>query len=154
MPRRSATTASIPNLKHGLSTLKRAARELGGRTLDGRTRVGRALAEWKAHLIDDLGGTNAISTQQAAIIALAVKTKLLLDSVDAWLLRQPTLINPRRRSLLPVVRERQTLADALARYMTSLGLERRRAPIKSLDAYVAEKYQTGGEAGPNDASTH
>ena len=151
MQRRSDTTLSIPNLKHSLSTLKRAARELGGRTLDGRTSVGRALAEWKARLIDDLGGSGAISTQQAAIIELAVKTKLLLDSVDAWLLSQSTLINTRRRSLWPVVRERQALADALARYMTLLGLERRRAPIKSLDTYVAEKYATGGQGGSTGA---
>jgi len=63
--------------------MKRALRELGDRALDGRTSVAKALAEWKAELIDDLGGRPAISTQQTAIVDLAVKTKLILDSVDA-----------------------------------------------------------------------
>jgi hypothetical protein len=40
-----------------------------------------------------VGGQAAISTQQLAMIDLAVKTKLLLDSIDAWLLTQPTLID-------------------------------------------------------------
>jgi hypothetical protein len=105
--------------------MKRAVRELGDRALDGRTSIAKALAEWKAELIDDLGGRQAISTQQIAIIDLAVKTKLLLDSVDAWLLTRPSIIDKRRRAVLPIVRERQQLADALSRYLQVLGLERR-----------------------------
>jgi len=72
-----------------------------------------------------LGGLDAVSTQEKAVIELAVKTKLLLDSIDAWLLTQPSLVNARRRTLLPVVVQRQQLADALARYMNMLGLKRR-----------------------------
>jgi len=60
-----------------------------------------------------------------AVIDLSVKTRLLLDSIDAWLLTQPSLINARKRALLPAVRERQALADALARYLGQLGLERK-----------------------------
>lgn len=71
----------------------------------------------------DLGGD--VSTAKDAIISLAVKTKLILDSIDVWLLQQPALIDKRKRSLLPAVRERQALADALARYLAMLGLERR-----------------------------
>jgi hypothetical protein len=56
---------------------------------------------------------------------LACKSKLLLDSVDAWLLTQPRLVNVRKRSLIPVVLQRQALADGLARYLGQLGLERR-----------------------------
>jgi hypothetical protein len=32
----------------------------------------------------DLGGPDAISTQQAALVDLAVRTKLLVDSVDTY----------------------------------------------------------------------
>ena len=49
----------------------------------------------------------------------------MLDSIDAWLLTQRSLINARKRSLLPAVRERQQLADGLARYLGQLGLERK-----------------------------
>jgi hypothetical protein len=41
------------------------------------------------------------------------------------LLTQPTLINKRKRALLPVILQRQTLADGFARYLSQLGLERR-----------------------------
>jgi len=123
---------------HGLTTLKRAVKGLGSRAIDMRTSLGKALAEWRADLMADLGGRDAISTQQAAIIDLAVKTKLLLDSIDAWLLTQPSLIDKRRRAVLPVVRERQQLADALARYMTALGLERRARPAKTLTEVLEE----------------
>jgi hypothetical protein len=41
------------------------------------------------------------------------------------LLTQPTLINERQRALLPVILQRQTLADGFTRYLSQLGLERR-----------------------------
>jgi len=53
---------------------------------------------------------------------LAVKTYLLLESVDRWLLQQPSLVNKSRRQLFPVILQRQQLADALARYMGQLRL--------------------------------
>jgi hypothetical protein len=114
--------------KHGLVRLRAAVRELGPRVLDRRTTLGKQLAAWKADLVRDLGGD--VSTQQAAVVELAVRTRLLLDSIDAWLLVQPSLVNARKKMLLPVVRERQALADSLARYMGQLGLERR---AKQLD---------------------
>ena len=54
--------------------LKRAATELGGRAIDGRSALGRALASWRTDLIQDLGGPDAVSTQQAAMVDLAVRT--------------------------------------------------------------------------------
>ena len=111
--------------KHGLVTLKQAVKGLGRRVIDRRTTLGRSLAKWRADLVEDLGGEENISTQRSALIDLAVKSKLLLDSIDAWLLIQPSLVNARKRTLIPVVLQRQTLADGLARYLSQLGLERR-----------------------------
>ena len=65
-----------------------------------------------------------------------MKTKLLLDSIDAWLVKQPSLVNHRKRALLPVVLQRQQLADALARHMTQLGLERKAKQVLSLSDYL------------------
>ena len=110
-------------LKHGLHPLKRAVNTLGNRFLDKRTMASKALVQWREDLIRDLGGD--VSTQQDAIISLAIKTKLLLDSVDVWLLQQPTLILKRKRAIIPAVAQRQVLADALARYMGMLGLARK-----------------------------
>src|SRR5262245_33628045 len=111
--------------KTGLFTLKRALIDLGSRAIDGRSSVGVALRRWKADLVQDLGGDDSISTQQETLIELAVRSKIMLDSIDAWLLTQPSLINARKRTLIPVVLQRQTLADGLARYLSQLGVERR-----------------------------
>jgi hypothetical protein len=132
----------VPNMKHGLSTMKRAMRELADRAIDGRTTVAKALGQWKRDLINDLGGPDMISTQQAAIVDLVLKTKFLLDAIDSWLLLQPSLVDKRRRVVLPVVRERQHLADALARYLGQLGLERRARRAPSLEDYVTQNYGT------------
>ena len=132
--------------KHGLVRLRTAVRELGPRVVDRRTTLGKQLATWKADLVRDLGGD--VSTQQAAIVDLAVRTRLLLDSIDAWLLTQPSLVNARKRALLPAVRERQYLADALARYMAQLGLERRPKDVDDLHSYIAGKARDGAPAEP------
>jgi len=52
---------------------------------------------------------------------------------------QPTLISKSKRSLFPVVQQRQSIADGLAKYMSMLGLQRRSKPV-SLDAYIERKY--------------
>lgn len=116
--------------------MKRALKAGGVRTLDRRTRVSKALDQWRDELISDLGGSEQISTQQRAIINVAIKTKLLLDSVDAWLLQQPSLINLRKRSVHPVVLQRQSLADSLIRAMVQLGLERKAKVLPSLTEYL------------------
>jgi len=51
--------------------------------------------------------------------------KILLDSIDTWLFTQPSLVNSRKRSVIPVVLQRQALADSLVRYLAQLGLARR-----------------------------
>jgi hypothetical protein len=127
-------------LRHGLYTMQKAVQTLGSRALPSRsTALGRALHEWRASLLADLGGADAVSTQQLALVELAVRTKLLVDSVDAYVLAMPSQVNRRKRSLHPVVRERQVLADALARYMQQLGLERRAKPVPDLAAYLAAR---------------
>ncbi len=139
-------------LKHGLTTLKQAVKGLGGRVIDRRTTLGKALSRWRLNLIQDLGGEETISTQQEALIDLCVKSKLMLDSIDAWLLTQRSLINARKRSLLPAVRERQQLADGLARYLGQLGLERRTKEVPSLTEYLNTKYGSP-ETSPSSTSS-
>src|SRR5215467_3950191 len=51
-----------PYSRHGLTVLKRAVKGLGGRVVDRRTALGKALAQWRAELINDLGGPEAVST--------------------------------------------------------------------------------------------
>ena len=125
---------------HGFHLLKRTVNSLGNRAIDKRTVTGKALLKWRKDLIQDLGGD--VSTQQSAIVDLAVKSKLLLDSIDTWLLTQRSLINYRKKAVLPAVRERQQLADGLAKYLAMLGLERK-VKEQTLQDYINERYGDG-----------
>jgi hypothetical protein len=136
--------------KSGLYTMKKALAGLGARAIDQGTQLGRALAAWRADLVRELGGA-AVTAQQLTVINIAANTKILLDSIDAWLVSQPTLIKRRHRALIPVVTQRQQLADALVRYMTALGLDRREAEAPSLQTYIATKYGQQPPAAPHPA---
>jgi hypothetical protein len=125
--------------KHGLIPLKRAVGVLGSRTIDRRTAIGKALAAWRTELLADLGGIENVTTQELALVEEAVKTKLILDSIDAWLLSQPSLINKRTRSVLPVVRDRQALVATLRGLLGDLGLGRRTRAIPALGEYLAQR---------------
>jgi hypothetical protein len=112
--------------------------------IDRRTAAARSLIAWRKELIADLGGETALSAQQRALIDAVVRTRLFLDHLDAWLLGQTSLVNARRRSVLPVFRERLQLADALGRQLAQLGLERHQpSPADLLSRHLA-KYQTVG----------
>jgi hypothetical protein len=82
---------------------------------------------------------------QRAVVEVATRTYLLLESVDRFLLEQSSLVNKSRRQVYPVVLQRQQLADALARYMNQLGLERRAREVPTLGEYLASK---GGRGDP------
>jgi hypothetical protein len=137
-PRREHRLA--PNQTHGTKALKRAIQTLGKRALDQRTTVAKALVAWRSDLIADLGGPEAVSTQELALIDEAVKTKLILDSIDAWLLSQETLINKRAKAVLPAVRDRNALVTTLRALLTDLGLRRRVREAQDLGAYLADRY--------------
>jgi hypothetical protein len=125
----------------------------GSYVLDGRSRVSQALDELHTALVNDLGGPEAISKQQDIIIGLALRTHLLLESLDAFIFTMSSPVNKRKRSLYPVVRERQHLADSLAKYMAQLGLEKRAKPVEDLDAFLERKAREKAEATGNEAET-
>jgi len=142
-------TPRRPYSRTGLNALKARVKLRGLAAIDMRTSAARALLAWRQELTDDLGGDGALSTQERTLVDLAAKAKLLLDSVDAWILEQPTLISAKHRSVLPVVLQRQQLADALARYLTALGLKRRARKVHDLNSYLAQQY--GPSAPPGEA---
>jgi hypothetical protein len=135
--------------QHGLHTLKRRLKVSGLAGIDGRSVAARELLRWRRELEADLGGAAVISAQMAAVIDLAATSKLLLDSVDRYLLELPCLVNKKRRAVYPVVLQRQQLADALSRYMAQLGLERRPRPTLDLATYVAQRYGAASDEIPN-----
>jgi len=72
----------------------------------------KALNAWRTEIIRDLGGMQELTAQKLAIVDLAAKQKLLLDSVDAWLLRQPSLVDEEKKAVLPVLRGEKPKPDA------------------------------------------
>jgi hypothetical protein len=130
---------------HGHWTMKKALLTMGHRAIDKRSSLGRAISAWKEELIMDLGGYTVISTQMMTVIDSCVKSKLMLDSIDTWLLTQPSLINLRKKALLPIVRERQALADSLIKNMLALGLTKRKTPALSLSQLLAASPETSQE---------
>ena len=105
---------------------------------DTDTDVARALTAWKADLIGDLGGTDAISVQEMALVNEAAVTKLLLDSVNVWLLQQRSIINLNHKMVIPLVYNRNTLVNTLRQLLCDLGLERRAKQVASIHAIAAE----------------
>jgi hypothetical protein len=131
--------AKARRTRTGLNALKARVRVRGLQAIDRRTAAARALLGWRDDLVGALGGEDAVSPQQLVLEDLAVRTKLYVDAVDAWIVEQPSLVLARKRSILPVVRERQVLADSLARLLGQLGLERRMKQVPTLRAYLASK---------------
>ncbi len=152
-PASSCRNRPRPYRKSGQYALKRAIRMLGTRAIDRRTRVGRQLAAWRTDLVGDLGGVDQLSTQQRALVDEAVKLKLLLDSIDGWLFAQPSLVDRRKRALLPVVRERTALVSQLQSLLRDLGLERKAREVPTLASYLVEKRGAGGMAVGKDEVT-
>jgi len=98
--------------------------------------------------VQDLGGEDAVSAQQMALLELAIRTKLLLDGLDAWLLGQGReSIDKKKRRLWPIVRERMAPSDSLSRYLQALALERRTPPPEDLTAYLEPKATQSGNNG-------
>jgi hypothetical protein len=86
---------------------------------------------WKAELEVALGGSE-LSPQRRALIDIAARTRLFIDSCDAWLVQQESVIVKRRSAVRPVLLQRQILVDSLVRILSQLGLERqaKRVPVQ------------------------
>jgi hypothetical protein len=132
-------------VKHGHYSLARRLKNAGLKRSDGRSALERLKADWKADVRLSRGGE--LSPQQEALLEAASNTWLMLSSVDAWLLDQESLVNRRRRELLPVVQQRAALVRTLRELLGDIGLERTPARRPLLDAVFAS-YRRG--AGPQD----
>jgi hypothetical protein len=117
----------------------------GLEAIDMRSAAAKALSAWRAGILASLGGESNLSAMELTVVEQACRNRLILDSVDAWLLSQPSLVNRKRKSLLPVIAQRMQIDAALTRTLTTLGLKRREKPVPSLEAYVAEHYGNGDE---------
>ncbi|MCC6765252.1 MAG: hypothetical protein IT293_11380 [Deltaproteobacteria bacterium] len=122
---------------HNATALRKAVTRLGTKRLDGRSTVAVAARRFKADLTADLGGDP--SRAQRTLIELAARTWIIVEALDDWIMRQPSLVLHRKRAVVPVLLQRQQLADSLARTLERLGLDRKARNVPTLDRYLATK---------------
>ena len=125
-------------LTHGLSRTARsrvttAIVNLRGFNLDRRSKPFLLATE----IMNALGGEEHLSPQKRRLVDLLTRANLLLDAADAWLFEQQSIISADGHSLLPVIKERQAIAEHVTRLLDKLGLERVAKPI-DLASYYAD----------------
>ena len=128
------------NSRHGLNAVKTRVALRGMAAIDMRTVAAREMLAFRNELVAALGGDTELSPQRRKLVDLASRAALYLDHLDAWLAEQHSLINRRSRSVLPVLLQRQTLADHLARLLDKLGLDRVPQKVSDLASYVERRY--------------
>ena len=74
-----------------------------------KTALGREIVEKADRIYVDRGGKENCSELHQDLVSRYTITELLIQSVDSWLLTQPSLINKSKRSLLPIIAERNKL---------------------------------------------
>jgi hypothetical protein len=126
------------------SVARRQVQSRGLAALDKRTVVARQLFAWRRQLIADLGGERELSAQRMALVDLASRTRAHLEIVDAYLAGLPSLIDPATKSLVPALRERQTLEASLVRILMAVGLDRRRVQLPTLEEARAQAERVDG----------
>ena len=124
--------------RHGLNAAMVRVKLRGFSALDRRMAGAREALGFRRELVSALGGDADLSPQRRRLIDMAVRAALLLDHVDAWLFEQESLVNKRTRTLLPVLNQRQSLADHLARLLDRLGLDRVPQRVPALHDVLAE----------------
>lgn len=133
-------TPPRPYNRHGLYAPLVKIKLRGFKAVDQRSIGARVALAFKRDLISALGGEDGLSPQRLKLVELASRASLLLDHVDAWIFEQRGLVNVRSRSLMPILVQRQTVAEHLAKLLDRLGLDRVPQKIQTLSSYVVETY--------------
>jgi hypothetical protein len=122
--------------QHKLTPVLRRIKQKGLKALDQRSKLALGMKKLRAELMADLGGEEGLSAGQKKLIEDAVKKVVLLESIDAWIFAQPSLINKRTMSLRPIVLQRATLSDSLMRCLRELGLAKKAKAVTSIQDYI------------------
>jgi hypothetical protein len=92
--------------------------------INKRTKAAREIVKWRAELMQDLGGEPTLTAAQRTRIETLVRTKLLLEHLDAQLLEHGTLFGKKghlRATVKAILSERNRMADSVERGLAALG---------------------------------
>ena len=115
-----ANPRSRPYTRHGLTAPMARTKLRGLSAIDRRTVAAREYLALRRELANALGGEADLTPQQRKLIDMAARASAMLDHVDAWLFQQRSLVNARAKTLLPILAQRQALADHLVRILDRL----------------------------------
>src|SRR5215831_18921406 len=87
-------------------------------------------------LLNHCGGEHLVSAVRRRLIEASPSTKL--DCLDLYLVELgPRIVNRRKRTLIPIVRERDALVSTLTKLYEQIGLDPRKPPVTTLAQYIA-----------------
>jgi hypothetical protein len=136
VPKKSKLAEGFVGNRHGFSALKRRVAIKGLDAFDLRSAAARRMISWRDELVAALGGQENVTPQEYALLEMLIKTRLLLEHIDGYILGLDSLVNRKKHSLKPIVRERLTLVDTCSRLLSQLGLKRREKPVPDLKDYL------------------
>ena len=109
--------------------------------IDRRTVAAREYLALRRELANALGGEADLTPQQRKLIDMAARASALLDHVDAWLFQQRSLVNARAKTLLPILVQRQALADHLVRLLDKLPVPEQAPSVDRAVIYIPDNHR-------------
>src|SRR5262249_48836841 len=105
---------------------------------------GEQLRKRFIELLNHCGGEHLVSAVRRRIIERVVFTEYQLDCLDLYLVELgPRIVNRRKRTSIPIVRERDALVSMLTKLYDQIGLDPTKPPIPTLAEYMRLRRKHG-----------
>jgi hypothetical protein len=99
---------------------------------------GEQLRKRFLELLNHCGGEHLVSAVRRRLIERVVFTEYQLDCLDLYLVELgPRIVNRCKRTLIPIVQERDALGSTLTKLYDQIGLDPTKPPIPTLAEYMA-----------------
>jgi len=136
--RRGAPVGNKNAETHGYYRRKVKLEPVSFNDLNFSSSGGEQLRKRFHELLKHCGGEHVVSAVRRRLIERVVFTEYQLDCLDLYLVELgPRIVNRRKRTLIPIVRERNALVSTLAKLYDQIGLDPTKPPIPTLAEYMA-----------------
>ena len=137
-PGRGAPSGNKNAETHGYYRRKIKLEAVSFEDLNFSSSGGEQLPKRFIELLNHCGGEHLVSAVRRRIIERVVFTEYQLDCLDLYLVELgPRIVNRRKRTLIPIVRERDALVSMLRKLYDQIGLDPTKPPIPTLAEYMA-----------------
>lgn len=125
--------------RHGMFAAMSRIKLKGLAVIDRRTLAARSLLGWRTELVNALGGPESVTPQEMALVEAVSRTKAITEHIDAFILSQPSVVNRKRKALIPIIQQRSSVVNVMSNLLAQLGLERRPKKVPGLMEYLREQ---------------